>query len=360
MFCFFFQSDNSNDEKQLKKELAHNDEFSNDLKTFFKSLKSLSEHQQLIVKDYQTSIDTMEADLIRVRHEITKIRQNTFAKIYDLHKYVEIADALDLGQKKALRGKTNKKNKANPTEIERERRHFATKVQRQLSTLQAQLKEVNVNSYVNRLDELINLEAIMSNSKAKAFFTVFVQLFYQALVDVDLFDRQINAEQSGDANVTKELINFYGIRDVLNKIDSPSSPSLGIKVQKTMRFIKTLQNAIFRQQNDFIISKIGPTTNHNTNWTFQDDHKAKEKFNEIRLNIKVKIEHLVLIVVFVGRKLSYDQTILQDVRRSDQISQLAELRCHDIFRAILNDANIFTTRPCSITEVTCTKQKKQE
>ncbi|ETO23697.1 hypothetical protein RFI_13482, partial [Reticulomyxa filosa] len=87
-------------EKKLQQEVVDNGNFANEMKTFLSALKSLTEHQEMTVKEYENSIENMELDLFRIRHEVSKIRQNTFTKIYELHKYVEIADALDLGQRR--------------------------------------------------------------------------------------------------------------------------------------------------------------------------------------------------------------------------------------------------------------------
>merc|ERR1712242_353412 len=98
-----------------------------------------------------------------VRYEMSKVRTMTFKKIYDLHKQVQIAETLELGYRRM--------SVASATEVERERRHHAVKIRRQLSTLDAQLKNSSSSTNMDHemlcsnLQALRDMELVMSDDK---------------------------------------------------------------------------------------------------------------------------------------------------------------------------------------------------
>merc|ERR1719336_3433760 len=112
----------------------------------------------------------------------------TFKKIYDLHREVELAESLqDLSNRRL--------SVASATELERERRHFRIKIQRQIATLNNRI-EHNVDreqmmKYEKRLEEMVDIQRIMSDSKTKAFFAVFVQIAMATLIDIELMYRHL-------------------------------------------------------------------------------------------------------------------------------------------------------------------------
>ncbi|ETO18655.1 hypothetical protein RFI_18606 [Reticulomyxa filosa] len=321
------QSANSDDKKQLE----NNSQFSDGLKTFLSSLKSLTDHQQLIAREYENSIKNMESDILEIRHQMGKVRQNTFAKIHELHKNVEIAHNFELGHRRL--------SVANGTEIDRERRHHDLKIQRQILTLQSQLGEVDMNSYVGRLGEIVDLEKVMSRSKLKAFFSVFVQSFCQILIDIDLAECEMDGNSlSKDPQINQALNNCYGIGGVLSTIDSQVSPTLNAKIKKIGRFIKTLQHAI----------SCDPLT--------KQSQKEKAHTNASQSQsptTNVDIEHVIFIGSFVGRKLSCHQQTQHELLSMDvsQVTAIAEVKCQDIFRAVIDDVKIFADLPYSVAEV---------
>ncbi|ETO26939.1 hypothetical protein RFI_10195 [Reticulomyxa filosa] len=210
--------------------------------------------------------------------------------------------------------------------------------------LESQLKHTDVRSCSFRLDELMDSQAIMSQSKHKAFFSVFVQLFCQTFVDVDLYSSHVHDLKEPTAiNV---LTAFDGIADVLNEIDIPSSLSssypLHDKVQKVLLFMNTLQSAITVQQNAFAARKL------------QNDANATVTVNtNADVHNQVDIECLIFVVSFVGRKLTCHPLIRQQIHQaqSSQVSQLALARCRDVFKTVITRPSIFPTPPRSITEV---------
>eukprot|EP01084_Bolivina_argentea_P128136 226538_1 len=121
-----YNSNNVNNNNSISNE----NQFIKDLNNFLTKLKFIGENQNNIVRDFDFAIDELESHLLSIRHDMSKVRTMTFKKIYDLHKQVEIAETLELGNRRL--------SVASATEIERERRHFTTKIQRQLSTLSNQ------------------------------------------------------------------------------------------------------------------------------------------------------------------------------------------------------------------------------
>ena len=117
------------------------DDFIGHLDGFLNKLRNISENQNNIVRDFDFAIDELESQLLSIRHDMSKVRTMTFKKIYDLHKQVEIAESLELGNRRY--------SVASATEIERERRHHTTKIQRQLNTLNNQIKIFNYKVFIS-------------------------------------------------------------------------------------------------------------------------------------------------------------------------------------------------------------------
>merc|ERR1712228_214771 len=124
----------------------------------------ISVDQKQIVADYEEVIADSQQSLIRIRHDMAKVRTMTFKKIYDLHKQVQIAEALELGINRRL-------SVASATELEKERRHFRIKIDRQLATLNnekivnGQSNNAQIEEYEQRLDEIVDVERVMSDKK---------------------------------------------------------------------------------------------------------------------------------------------------------------------------------------------------
>merc|ERR1712242_68118 len=167
-----------------------------------------------------------------VRYEMSKLRTMTFKKIYDLHKQVQIAENLELGYRRL--------SVASATEIERERRHHSTKIRRQLTTLNNQIGRFNHGLYQKNLKEIIDVQSVMSDSKLKAFFSVFVQCFCQTLCDIALcydnlncFVGDMNAdhihgnqwEKERMERIKKVCLEFYGINHILDPIVVDKTPT---------------------------------------------------------------------------------------------------------------------------------------
>ncbi|ETO18207.1 hypothetical protein RFI_19073, partial [Reticulomyxa filosa] len=216
---------------------------------------------------------------------------------------------------------------ANATEIERERRHHATKIQRQLTTLQSQLREIDIEAYTNRLDEMVDLQLIMSDSKLKAFFCVFVQSFCQTLIDVELWHRQMKNATPKDSDLASTLTDFYGIENVLNVINSNVSRTLDVKINKTMNFIRILQRAISYQQQNATKKKLHHNNNRNAEVmpNLQEQEEKTDKSHETRLKTKIKMKHLIHIVLYVGRKLSYDEHMQEEIDDIEEVHAAKEI-----------------------------------
>ncbi|ETO32250.1 hypothetical protein RFI_04867 [Reticulomyxa filosa] len=369
--CTYVYIINADEAKELQTELKNNERFSKDLRTFFEALKRLSDVQQLMIKDLETAVDNTEADLVQVRYEMSKIRHATFAKLYELHKNIEIADTLDLGQRRV--------SVANATEIERERRHHATKIQRQLSSLQSQLREIDVGPYTTRLEEMVDCEVIMSDSKLKAFFCVFVQCFCQTLIDVHLLNVYMddnnnnnnNNNQTPDTRNVDPLAHFYGIHNVLDAIpsntssssSSSSSTSLSLdnKRKKIGQFIRVLQAAIAREKQATLLRRGSTADDEEQSQSQSQSQLQLQPQSQLRSNnnrtppndLKVKMEDLVPIALLVGRKLTCDSNVRLHIDETDNllVPKLAETRCLNIFTAVVYGVDIFPTVPLSVVEV---------
>eukprot|EP01084_Bolivina_argentea_P176843 305955_1 len=194
--------------------------FIESLNGFLTSLQQISENQNNIVRDFDFAIDELESHLLSIRHDMSKVRTMTFKKIYDLHKQVEIAESLELGNRRL--------SVASATEIERERRHFGTKITRQLSTLSAQIEIFNINKYQNNLREIIDIQLVMSHNKLKAFFSVFTSSFTQTICDINICYQNLNClmdekeeaesdhyDTENKSKIKKLCMELYGIYNVL-------------------------------------------------------------------------------------------------------------------------------------------------
>ena len=146
---------------------ADPDPFAAQLHGFLKRLRGVSDSQNNIVRDFDDAIDRLESHLIAIRHEKSKVRQACFNQIYELHKQVEVAESLELGNRRL--------SVTSATEIERERRLHTVKIRRQLATLKQQLRLFNYRLRAKQLREIIDVQRVMSDAPQKAFFSVFTQ-----------------------------------------------------------------------------------------------------------------------------------------------------------------------------------------
>eukprot|EP00485_Elphidium_margaritaceum_P007506 CAMPEP_0202691102 /NCGR_PEP_ID=MMETSP1385-20130828/5907_1 /ASSEMBLY_ACC=CAM_ASM_000861 /TAXON_ID=933848 /ORGANISM="Elphidium margaritaceum" /LENGTH=696 /DNA_ID=CAMNT_0049346453 /DNA_START=62 /DNA_END=2152 /DNA_ORIENTATION=+ len=301
---------------------AEDAQFVEHLQLFLQNLKRISSDQKQIVAQYAEDIERADSKLLRIRHDMGKVRTMTFKKIYDLHKQVQIAESLDLGLP------NRRLSVASATELEREQRHHSTKIQRQLITLNNQIKEEITQRVVARyeadLDEIVDVQLVMSDAKLKAFFCVFVQIFNQTLCDVELMYRNLNHNKQTTTirngvttndhlqKITKLCQSLYGIHSVINKIDSHATQlSLNEKLSKCVQFISILKYAISKQ------------------------YKVK----------KVATHRCNTIGVYIARKLCVHEVMLggDEIEKThdQQIPRLAEIRSSDIFQAIIGDQQIF-------------------
>merc|ERR1712228_441138 len=185
----------------------------------------ISVDQKQIVADYEEVIADSQQSLIRIRHDMAKVRTMTFKKIYDLHKQVQIAEALELGINRRL-------SVASATELEKEQRHHRIKIQRQLATLNNQsiLNGENgceeIAKYEKNLGEIVDIQKVMSHKKLKAFFSVFIQIFNQTLCDIELMHQNINCQRIENGVTTKDHLDkitllcqsLYGISNRMNMV----------------------------------------------------------------------------------------------------------------------------------------------
>eukprot|EP01084_Bolivina_argentea_P004628 8799_1 len=214
-------------------------QFVSELSKFVNSLKNISEHQKQIVRDFETTIDDLETNLIRLRYDMSKVRTMTFKKIYDLHKQVQLADTLELGYD------TRRLSVASATEVEREKRHHNIKIRRQLTTLEAEIKSFDYALYERNLKQCIDVEYIMSNAKLKSFFAVFIQTVAQTVIDIELTWNNLNSELppiDGHVTVTALCNSLYGVHNVLDTMESVLD--LNEKLSKCVTFIDTIKRAI--------------------------------------------------------------------------------------------------------------------
>jgi len=289
------------------------------------SLKSISENQNNIVRDFDFAIDELESHLLSIRHDMSKVRTMTFKKIYDLHKQVEIAESLELGNRRL--------SVASATEIERERRHFTTKIQRQLNTLNNQIKIFNYKAHQKNLREIIDVQCVMSHNKLKSFFSVFVQCFTQTLCDIHQSYKNLNCliyDNPTNDKMKQVLLELYGIKDILNPIQSELS--IVEKIIHCMKFIIIAKNAMLYE------IKKEYFTNHHTLILQQQQQlqpQAQVKFN-------IDIDKINDIVIIIARKLSIDEHMIEDIDRTndEQIPHLAAQRVKNIFNKIINTQDL--------------------
>lgn len=201
----------------------------NEFETFLDGLQKVSADQKQIVADYDRSIEGVQHKLQRIKVSAMKMRTMTFKKIYDLHRDVETAESLqDLANRRL--------SVASATELEREKRHFRIKIQRQIATLNNQIeKEVNreqMGKYEKRLEEMVDIQRVMSDSKSKAFFAVFVQSAMATLIDIELMYRHLKTAEQ--ATVT---MNGVTTNEHLQKIDKLCQSLYGyVGAQSLCRF----------------------------------------------------------------------------------------------------------------------------
>lgn len=282
-------------------------EFVNELDGFLSSLRHISEHQKQIVRDYDADIDNFEAMLLSIRYDMSKVRTMTFKKIYDLHKQVQIAESLELGYRRL--------SVASATEIERERRHHSIKIQRQLSTLKTFIQKSSTNSRKNgnAFEQMIEIQHIMSNSKVKCFFCVFLQTMAQTIIDIELTFNNLNSELPPIDNKVNAICNtLYGIEYVLENIENSELYGLNDKVTKCVKFLNKIKNAI------------------------QCEESKEEKVKTFEIN---------KVILIIARKVckNWKNEIINI--ESDKVAKYAESKTRQIFEMILNGNKIFETMP---------------
>lgn len=311
-----------------------------ELDGFVDALKKVAEEQKQRVSDYDDQIEQLEQRLLRIRHDVMKVRTMTFKRIYDLHREVELAESLDLGM-----ASNRRLSVASPTELERERRHHSTKIQRQISTLMESVKGIenerkkqkknkNEMEMANkqRLAEMVEVQSVMSDHKLKCFFCVFVQTANQTLCDAELMFHHLNSQEIHNGVTTKEHLDkitnlcqsLYGINCVIDKMnDNKHSLSLNDKLRKCSKFMLVLKRALAKQY-------------------------------RLKSMKQVPSHRLSLIVIYVARKLCVHEHVVDEIERThdQQIPRLAEIRAKDIFQAIIADQNIFRKhrKPSNIKE----------
>ena len=186
-------NNNNNDNRTLRNsnDLANDINFVGELETFLTSLKHISQHQNTIVAQNDDDISQLESRLTRIRVNMGKVKNATFKEIHELHKDVIRADMITSAIQKKL-------SVATATDILTERRHNSTKIQRQLNTLSSQLSSFNVGKHYKNLNEILDIQIVMSDRKLKTFFSVFIQTFCQTLIDAELTHRQLSCNVPPD------------------------------------------------------------------------------------------------------------------------------------------------------------------
>lgn len=282
---------------------------------------------------------------------------------------------------------------ASATEIERERRHHSTKIRRQLTTLNTQIGRFNHVLYEKNLREIIDVQSVMSDSKLKSFFSVFCQCFSQTLCDISLCYENLNCfvgdaidddghdneggdqwEQQRVERIKRVCLELYGIAHVLGPIAMEKTPtptpmapasssrsskgkrkraerenvervSVAEKIVHCMRFVQICKNAVLYETQKAYYEEMSGVV---------PDDMIPALGDEVRF--KVETHRLNEMVVIVGRKLSIDSHMIDDIDRTseEQVPRLAELRVRSVFEAIVRaqDLNaLFGRKPQSAMDV---------
>jgi len=210
---------------------------------------------------------------------------------------------------------------ASATEIERERRHHSIKIMRQLNTLNAAVKSIQITNG-NKLNQIKDIQHIMSSNKLKSFFSVFAQTMAQSIIDIELTFNNLNSDLPPiDGGKVNGLCNsLYGIECIVEKIDG-NDMELNDKLTKCVKWLKKIKNAITTQRDK--------------------DNNEKTK--------KVKTLDVNNVVFIVGRKLCLH--CMQEIESNEieQIPTFAEAKTTEIFKHILNGGpnKIFIKDPIS-------------
>ena len=361
------KSNNTNDD--LKEDI----EFVNELEKFLTSLRNISEHQKQIVRDFDGNIEDLEQHLISIRYDMAKVRTMTFKKIYDLHKQVQIAESLELGYRRL--------SVASATEIERERRHHNIKIMRQLHTLNSQIKEFEYEKYEKNLMEIIDIEIVMSSNKLKSFFSVYVQIMAQTIIDIELTYNNLNSELPpiDGMGTTNSICNhLYGINNIIDTLHSQHHhhpQSLNDKLSKCAKFLKKIKKAIKIEQelidkennkdnnnkhnedekeekkDDSDDDRLPPKRKngfyHNDDEDDNDEQKTYDNDKKKKKAKKVKTFKVNDVMVIVARKLCVHCRDDIDTKLISEVPKFAESKTKDIFQALINGNKIFKTNPKS-------------
>jgi len=294
-------------------------EFAEKLDGFLRRLRQVSDSQNDIVRDFDDAIERLESHLTAIRHEKSKVRHACFAQIYELHKQVEIAESLELGNRRL--------SVASATEIDRERRHHTVKIRRQLATLTEQLGMFNYRLHAKQLREIMDVQRVMSDAAQKAFFSVFAQTMSAVMFDVEVAYAQQEGVGGGGGGqgVARVVQELYGVECVLERIEVDGM-ALDAKVRRVMRFMQIAKNAMaYELHREVMMGGMalkGGGVGVPASWR----------------QIKVETHRLNSIVVVMARKLSIHENLLQELDRiSDRrhIPRLAEMRVKNVFERIL-------------------------
>merc|ERR1712048_322671 len=291
-----------------------------ELDAFLSGLRNISEHQKQIVREYDAEIDNFESMLMSVRYDMNKVRTMTFKKIYDLHRQVQIAEALELGINRRL-------SVASATELERERRHHSVKIQRQLATLTSFMDKKSKNIIANaNFAQVHELQRIMAHSHLKCFFCVYTQTMAQTVIDIELTFNNLNSEMPPIDNKVNALCNtLYGIETILMPIESERYHGLNEKLTKCVQFLNKIKNAIACEQDA--------------------KEKEKEKEKGTKLIKTFAINEVLLIVV---RKICMHWREQISEIETSRLPQFAQSQTIQMFQSVLQtEQKIFERAPKS-------------
>ena len=259
--------------------------------------------------------------------------------------------------------------------------------------------------------EIIDIQLVMSDNKMKAFFSVFTQCFSQTICDIDLcyqnlqslMDEKREDEDNDDADSRTDEFDQIGSSSSSENDDEPDIANLfskkkknqskalksihdenKIKIKQLCMELYGVHNVLMKcslhdnryssrkkKQNDLtLVEKVVHCMKFIQickNALLYELQKAYYQMNEAEGNIqnnfdinnlKFKIETARIneIIIIIGRKLSIDDHMWDDIDRTndDQISSLAQMRVKTIFEHIIKAQDltkIFDRKPLSAMQV---------
>jgi hypothetical protein len=295
--------------------------FTDELSGFLTSLKDLYEKQSSVVSNFESALENYEMELWEVQNEQIMLRKETFAQIYALHRDVEVADLMDIGGRRV--------SVASPTEIHKERKHHATKVQRMLNTLNKQLSEMKIDILAQQMSEIVDVQTVMSESNLKCFFTVFVQAFTQMIIDIELLWRQFETGVGIESKTLDFMETMLG-RKVLPEKETQAA------LKRCYDFLLILKGAVRSEQIE--LSKIYAR------------RMGVVITDELMADLRVDANQIDTVAMFIARKLTIDSSMQSDLTDSlseEEVASLVVARCSDVFRAVVTRP-IFTGVPRSV------------